>query len=86
MIRVFHKYICSDNCSFLVVTGQRSEETGLGSLYDYNARFYSPLLGRFLQPDTLVPEPGNPQALNRPYRPPPSTARNAPPPPSRAPP
>jgi len=22
-------------------------------------------LGRFIQPDTIVPEPGNPQALNR---------------------
>jgi hypothetical protein len=34
-------------------------------LYDYRARFYDPTLGRFLQPDPLVPEPGNPQALNR---------------------
>ena len=46
-------------------TGQRSEEAGLGSLYDYGARFYSPALGRFLSPDTIVPEPGNPQSLNR---------------------
>jgi RHS repeat-associated protein len=44
-------------------TGQRWEQ-GLG-LYDYNARFYDPALGRFLQPDPIVPEPGNPQALNR---------------------
>ncbi|MCS6962436.1 MAG: hypothetical protein NZM16_00075 [Thermoflexus sp.] len=44
-------------------TGQRWE-AGLG-LYDYRARFYDPYLGRFLQPDPLVPEPGNPQALNR---------------------
>ncbi|MBO9371239.1 MAG: RHS repeat-associated core domain-containing protein [Chloroflexi bacterium] len=34
-------------------------------MYDYRARFYDPTLGRFLQPDPLVPEPGNPQALNR---------------------
>jgi len=34
-------------------------------LYDYRARFYDPALGRFLQPDPVVPEPGNPQALNR---------------------
>ena len=46
-------------------TGQRSEEATLGSLYDYGARFYSPVLGRFLSADTIVPSPGNPQTLNR---------------------
>ena len=46
-------------------TGQRSFEASLGSLYHYGARWYSPVLGRFLSPDPLVPEPGNPQALNR---------------------
>ncbi len=46
-------------------TGQRSEEAELGSLYDYRARFYSPALGRFLSADTIVPQPGNPQSLNR---------------------
>ena len=44
-------------------TGQR-EETSLG-FYDYGARPYDPALGRFLQADTLVPEPANPQSLNR---------------------
>ncbi len=44
-------------------TGQR-EEAGLG-LYDYNARYYDPALGRFLQADTIVPEAANPQSLNR---------------------
>ncbi len=39
-------------------------ESGLG-LYDYRARYHHPALGRFVQPDTLVPEPGNPQSLNR---------------------
>jgi len=34
-------------------------------LYDYRARWYEPTLGRFVQPDTLVPEPGKPQDLNR---------------------
>jgi RHS repeat-associated protein len=34
-------------------------------LYHYGARYYDPLLGRFIQADTIVPEPGNPQALNR---------------------
>ena len=44
-------------------TGQR-QEIGLG-LYDYNARYYDPSLGRFIQADTLVPSPANPQSLNR---------------------
>ncbi|HXF83850.1 MAG TPA: RHS repeat-associated core domain-containing protein, partial [Anaerolineales bacterium] len=43
-------------------TGQRAlPDTGL---MDYKARFYSPSLGRFLSADTIVPEAGNPQALN----------------------
>ena len=45
-------------------TGQR-EENGLGSLYDFNARFFSPALGRFLSADTIVPSPNDPQQLNR---------------------
>lgn len=44
-------------------TGQRFvQNTGL---YFYNARWYDPTVGRFLAADTIVPEPGNPQALNR---------------------
>ena len=41
------------------------EPNGLGSLMDYNAREYSPLLGRFLSADTIVPNPGSSQSLNR---------------------
>jgi RHS repeat-associated protein len=44
-------------------TGQR-EEAALG-LYDYGARWYDPSIGRFIQADTIVPQPGNPQSLNR---------------------
>ena len=34
-------------------------------LYNYKSRLYDPVLGRFLSPDSRVPDPGNPQALNR---------------------
>ena len=30
-----------------------------------NARYYLPEVGRFISPDTIVPEPGNPQSFNR---------------------
>lgn len=43
-------------------TGQRQFVLGL---YYYGARWYDPITGRFLQPDPIVPEPGNPQSLNR---------------------
>ncbi|BCX05929.1 MAG: hypothetical protein KatS3mg053_3867 [Candidatus Roseilinea sp.] len=46
----------------ITFTGQRSDATGL---YFYNARYYAPALGRFVSADTVVPEPGNPQDLNR---------------------
>jgi RHS repeat-associated protein len=44
-------------------TGQR-DETSFG-LMDYNARYYNPLSGRFISPDTVVPSFANPQTLNR---------------------
>ncbi|MGH7342447.1 MAG: RHS repeat-associated core domain-containing protein, partial [Candidatus Rokuibacteriota bacterium] len=34
-------------------------------LYHYGARDYDPSLGRFVQPDPIVPNPMNPQTLNR---------------------
>jgi RHS repeat-associated protein len=39
----------------LQYTGVRSLEGSLGSLYSLGARFYSPVLGRFLSPDPIVP-------------------------------
>ncbi len=44
-------------------TGQRYDATV--GLYDYRARWYDPTLARFIQPDTIVPNPGDPQSLNR---------------------
>jgi RHS repeat-associated protein len=44
-------------------TGQRLDDnTGL---YYYNARYYDPEIGRFISPDTIVPDPADPQSLNR---------------------
>ena len=34
-------------------------------LYNYNARLYDPFIGRFISPDIIVPQPYNPQSLNR---------------------
>jgi RHS repeat-associated protein len=33
--------------------------------YFLGTRWYDPLVGRFLQPDSIVPQPGDPQGLNR---------------------
>jgi RHS repeat-associated protein len=35
------------------------------SLYYYNTRYYDPLIGGFISPDTIVPLPSNPQSFNR---------------------
>lgn len=43
-------------------TGQRLDPTGL---MHYGARLYDPALGRFISPDPIVPDPANPQVLNR---------------------
>jgi len=45
-------------------TGQRFGPGG-GGLYDYGARWYDSTIGRFIQADSIVPNPGNPQSLNR---------------------
>jgi RHS repeat-associated protein len=44
-------------------TGQKRDATA--NLMFYNARYYDPALARFIQPDTIVPNPMDPQSLNR---------------------
>jgi len=43
-------------------TGQRRDGSGL---MFYQSRYYDPLIGRFTQPDTIIPNPSNPQDFNR---------------------
>ena len=45
-------------------TGQVLDEVA-GGLYFYNARYYDPYLNRWIQPDSIIPNPGDPQNLNR---------------------
>jgi RHS repeat-associated protein len=42
----------------------QEDDDDLG-LYNYGARLYDPLLGRFISPDSIVQAPGDPQTLNR---------------------
>jgi RHS repeat-associated protein len=44
-------------------TGARFD--GTIGLYQMGARWYDPALGRWIQADSIVPQPGEPQALNR---------------------
>ena len=44
-------------------TGQTEDEAA--GLYWYASRAYDPATGRFVSPDPIVPDPTNPQSLNR---------------------
>ena len=48
---------------FYTYTGQEDDDD-LG-FYNYGARLYDPLIGKFISADTIVPDPNNPQSLNR---------------------
>ncbi|MEW6405724.1 MAG: RHS repeat-associated core domain-containing protein [Chloroflexota bacterium] len=54
-----------DSYTDLSYTGQRALDEGMGGLVDYKARFYSNSLMKFIQPDTIIPNPANPQSWNR---------------------
>ena len=41
---------------------EQDDSTGL---YFYEARYYDPVLGRFISADTIVPNPSDPQSMNR---------------------
>ena len=55
------RYTSGNSPTDKTYTGQRSEDFGL---MDYNARYYSPYLNQFIQPDTIVPDYTYPQTLN----------------------
>ena len=57
------RYVAGDVQTDFGYTGQR-DVVGTGLMY-YHARYYHPGLGRFVSADSIVPEPGNPQSLNR---------------------
>ena len=44
-------------------TGQEFDREA--GLYYYSARYYDPEIGRFIQPDTIIPDPSDNQAYNR---------------------
>ena len=50
------------NVNYTFTDQEDDDETGL---YNYKARLYDPILGRFISADSIVPQPGNLQALNR---------------------
>jgi len=44
-------------------TGQRADS--YIDMYQMGARWYNPYINRWIQPDTIIPDPANPQSLNR---------------------
>ena len=57
------RYLNGETVTDLLYTGQKLEEE-LG-LYYYVARWYDSALGRFIQADTMIPDPGSSTAYDR---------------------
>jgi RHS repeat-associated protein len=59
--------VSGDMITDKLFTGQQKEPEGVSTLglYNYGARFYSTLVGRFLSPDPVIAKLGDPQVLNR---------------------
>ncbi len=51
-----------DTSSYKFTDQEFDAESGL---YNYDARMYDPVIGRFISPDSIIPQPFNPQSLNR---------------------
>jgi RHS repeat-associated protein len=49
--------------AYYTFTGQEDDDEV--SVFNFKARLYDPLLGRFISPDSIVQEPGDPQSHNR---------------------
>ena len=57
-----HTHTGTSDVAYKYTGQERDPSTGL---YFYNARYYDPVLGRFISPDTIVESPLHPQTLNR---------------------
>jgi RHS repeat-associated protein len=60
-----HSTTRSDASLFSPVPGPIACKIETIKLLDYRARQYDPYLNRFISPDSIVPDPANPQSLNR---------------------
>jgi len=52
------------NVDYTFTDQEYDGEADIG-LYNFKARLYDPDIGRFISPDSVIPEPGNLQAFNR---------------------
>ena len=57
------RYNANNQVTTYRFTGQRWDSGT--ALYFYQSRWYDPVVGRFLAADTIIPQPQNPQSLNR---------------------